>query len=331
MNREAYFDNARWGLIFLVVFGHVIQPYIDQEPFLNVIYFWIYTFHMPAFIFMAGYFAKGTLSKGYVIYLMKKLLVPYAVFQIVYTFYYLLIGKEDWLHSPFEPHWSLWFLISLFCWHLLLYWYKSLPKHLALLIALQIGLLVGYMDEIGHLFSLSRTFVFFPFFLLGYWFNDNHLSFLRQRASRAVALVVMVSMAVGIAVAPPFSIDWFLSSKSYAVMGASEWGGMFRLVVYSISTVMMLSVLAWVPARAYSWSKYGQRTLYVYLMHGFFVQWFREYNVFHVDSVLDIILLFIISGLITWLLASWKMIQLSQPLIEMYKYIPSDKQRAYYS
>src|SRR5699024_53133 len=96
LERNAYFDNAKVILIFLVVFGHLIQPFISASSELNTLYLWIYTFHMPAFIFLAGFFAKGSGNKEYIINLAKKLLIPYIFFQLLYTGYYFFIGKENW-------------------------------------------------------------------------------------------------------------------------------------------------------------------------------------------------------------------------------------------
>src|SRR5699024_4083736 len=96
MKRYAYFDNAKLILIFLVVFGHMIQPFIDASHEINTLYLWIYTFHMPAFIFLAGFFAKGSGNKEYIVNLAKKLLIPYIIFQLLYTGYYFFIGKENW-------------------------------------------------------------------------------------------------------------------------------------------------------------------------------------------------------------------------------------------
>src|SRR5699024_8408040 len=207
MKRNAYFDNARLILIFLVVFGHMIQPFIENSSHLNTLYMWIYTFHMPAFIFIAGFFARGygtigyisKLAKklllpylifhliytgyyffivqedlntlfmwiytfhlsafifiagffargygtiGYIAKLAKKLLLPYLFFQLIYTGYYFFIGKDDWQTGIFEPHWSLWFLFSLFSWHLLLYLFKKHPPLVVLAITVQIYLIVSYL------------------------------------------------------------------------------------------------------------------------------------------------------------------------------------------
>src|SRR5699024_7508111 len=127
MKRNPYFDNARLLLIFLVVFGHMIQPFTSQHHQIETIYTWIYTFHMPAFIFLVRIYAKGSRNVSYIINLAKKLLVTYIIFQILYTVYYFFIGKSNWLTDHiFYPHWSLWFLFSLFCWHILLIVYRKM-------------------------------------------------------------------------------------------------------------------------------------------------------------------------------------------------------------
>src|SRR5699024_10610615 len=144
MKRKAYIDNARLILIFLFVFGHMIQLFIENSSHLITLYMWIYTFHMPAFIFIARFFARGYGTIGYIAKLAKKLLLPYLIFQLIYTGYYFFIGKDDWQTGIFEPHWSLWFLFRLFSWHLLLYWFKKLPPLVGLAITVQSGLIVGY-------------------------------------------------------------------------------------------------------------------------------------------------------------------------------------------
>ena len=50
--RYAYFDIIKFTLIFFVVLGHVIEPFINN-PFFKSIYMLIYSFHMPLlFLFL---------------------------------------------------------------------------------------------------------------------------------------------------------------------------------------------------------------------------------------------------------------------------------------
>lgn len=316
MEREAYFDNAKLFLIFLVVFGHMIQPFRDAAHGMNTLYMWIYTFSMPAFIFTAGFFAKGSGNLTYIVNLAKKLLVPYVIFQLIYSGYYFWIGKSGWQTGIFEPHWSLWFLFSLFSWHLMLCLYKKIPPVVGISLAVFIGILVGYIGDIGHTFSLSRTFVFFPFFLIGFWLTKEQLMFVKRKSVKITSVVIMVFVAIAIHIAPDFNSGWLLASKSYGDLGLPEYGGFARLLVYATSALMAISVLAWMPKKNFKLTYLGTRTLYVYLLHGFFIQFFREADLFKVDHALDVLGLALLSAAIVLLLSSKPILGLWQPFIE---------------
>ena len=61
--RDPFFDNAKFLLLVIVVFGHLLQPFIGEAGWVHDLYFTIYTFHMPAFILISGYFAKSFARK----------------------------------------------------------------------------------------------------------------------------------------------------------------------------------------------------------------------------------------------------------------------------
>lgn len=73
-NREPYFDNVKFILILLVVIGHFIEKIIFMDTSFKVIYETIYSFHMPLFIFISGYFSKNTLKTNN-----KTILTPYLI------------------------------------------------------------------------------------------------------------------------------------------------------------------------------------------------------------------------------------------------------------
>ena len=60
--RLYYFDNAKFVLIFLVVLAHYISPLKTDFPSVRVLWLTIHTFHMPAFIFISGFFAKSYIA-----------------------------------------------------------------------------------------------------------------------------------------------------------------------------------------------------------------------------------------------------------------------------
>ena len=95
--RKAYYDNAKFLLVFLVVLGHFIQSYIHDNKIIFTLYTTIYLFHMPAFILISGYFAKGFRRKGYLMKMAKKLIGPYLIFQGIYSIYYFFTQGDETL------------------------------------------------------------------------------------------------------------------------------------------------------------------------------------------------------------------------------------------
>ena len=56
--RDYGFDNSKLILIILVVFAHLLEISTKNYGSNNDIYRVIYSFHMPAFVFITGYFSK---------------------------------------------------------------------------------------------------------------------------------------------------------------------------------------------------------------------------------------------------------------------------------
>nr|WP_026693043.1 acyltransferase family protein [Peribacillus kribbensis] len=323
-NRSLYFDNVKFILIFLVVFGHVISPLKEGESFLYTLYSFIFLFHMPAFIMISGYFSKGYQKKVFFLRSIKKILVPYLIFQMIYSVFYYLNGDEEKLaFNLLEPHWTLWFLLSLFCWNSLLFVFGKW-RWKGLLIAVILGVLVGYYEGIGSYLSLSRTFVFFPYFLLGFLLNKEHMrKIVRSKLSVPLGIGVLVCTFALFAWNSSLieeSVSWLLGNASYASMGIeSAVGGFIRLGQYFMTALVIFSFLALIPSKGFSVTMIGQRTLYVYLLHGFII---KIIETLVPDETLSsysghYILLLMFSLVICLILGSYFIKKYTSPLIEL--------------
>ncbi|MCU9612297.1 acyltransferase family protein [Caldibacillus lycopersici] len=318
--RDFYFDNAKFLLIFFVVFGHLIQSFTKNNDVLYALYKTIYTFHMPAFILISGHFAKGFLEKDYIWKLMKKLLFPYMLFQLIYTiYYYFLLHQQSLEFNLLNPAWSLWFLISLFCWNLMLPLFAKMRPLAGLMLTFMIGIAIGYVESVDNFLSLSRTFVFFPFFLLGYHLRREHFQTIASKQYKILAISIAVCAFIIFYFYPIIDEKWLLGSKPYAQMVAeTSLGATQRLIVYCISLIMSTCFLALVPKRKYSFTKIGKYTLYVYLLHGFIVKYFRQSVVEQWLAEHHLVWILVVAALAVVLLLSSPFIRIiAQPLIEM--------------
>ncbi|KAB7707874.1 acyltransferase family protein [Bacillus aerolatus] len=317
--RDYYFDNAKFILIFFVVFGHFIRSYIGDNPVIFASYATIYLFHMPGFILVSGFFAKSFYKKGYVKKIAQKILLPFFIFQIVYSFFYFFLYEDEAFHlNLLVPHWSLWFLLSLFFWNLLLLisikWLKLKPAIL-LVISFAAGIAVGCIDGRTDVLSFARTFIFFPFFLIGYYLRKEHFEFLAKKPVRAILLFSSLAIFYGAFTFSDLDQRWLLGSSSFAGLGSSNLEGMiYRVGIYVLSFIMIAAFFAFVPKKKFFFTDWGKNTLYVYLLHGFVIKSFRESEV--KDSVESIILLLTVSLILTMLLSSTVITTVAQPFIE---------------
>jgi len=324
--RDAFFDNARFFLILLVVFGHLISPIKGDSALLTGLYKFIYFFHMPAFILISGYFSKGFDKPGYLKKVFMKTVIPYAIFQLIYCFFYYWTGYEnDFTFTLFDPHWTLWFLISIFFWNVLLKLTAHLPY--ALPLAIILGIAVGYVPFFGEYLSIDRTFVFFPMFLIGYYMHPEHFTILRKQFSRVLAVLFLAGMLLATVFFIPDSFkDWLLASHSYADMGYSglSAAGM-RILSYLGMFAMTYSFLSVVPTEHFRFTKIGSRTLYIYLLHGFLIKLISLTDTYHsLDQIYQYSVLVIAAVVICFVLGSRVVQKITKPIIEFK--LPSRKQ-----
>jgi fucose 4-O-acetylase-like acetyltransferase len=166
MQRNYLYDNTKFLMIFLVVFGHMLEPLAGQGGLVRSLYLSIYSFHMPVFVLLCGLLTKPDSQGDPSAKIIQSLLVPFLAFTLLYELFNLLTtGRISHYSAGLQPYWLLWFLFSLFWWRLLAPFFMKLKYPLP--IAFALALAAGYSDQIGYFLGLSRTLFFFPFFLVG--------------------------------------------------------------------------------------------------------------------------------------------------------------------
>jgi len=178
-------------------------------------------------------------------------------------------------------------------------------------------LIISFTKSLQQL--ISRTFVFFPFFLLGYFLKREHLSYLKKKPIKLAAVFSITVVLLFMIVLPEWSNRWLLGSHSYQDIGSSnEISPLIRLIVYSINIWLVASFLSLAPEKQYFFTKWGKNTLYVYLLHGFIIQFFREISIsLIINPYVSLILIMIASLLLTILLSTNWIAAISQPFIEL--------------
>ena len=246
--RIEWVDIAKGVAIILVCLGHR-----DIPEGMN---FWIFSFHMPLFFFLAGYTTRFESYPNFGAYARRKarvLLIPYFVFSLcvdifkiaLYYGYYhrgldlyklvveLFIGKVT----------SIWFIPTLFLVEIVSYGLNRLPKGKApSALAL---VFLGYF--IGQKFGETRLFWNFDVALVGlffFWFAQYFKnSKINQRLTKGdVFLFVVALIAHAICLATNTEINMYF--KSFGIFP-------IFLVEGSVGTIATLCVCVWMEKIAF--------------------------------------------------------------------------------
>lgn len=270
--RDARFDNLKGILIFLVVFGHLLE--LVGGPAAAWLYRLIYSFHMPAFVFCSGWFARFDAARFF-----RRLLYPYLVYQTLYLLFDRLVLHGDAPLQYTTPYWLLWYLFSMMLWTLLLPLIDGVksPKA-ALLACLAAALASGFDPTIGYNMSLSRTLVLLPFFAAGHLAAGGGLAGLLPQLPRRG---VIAALSGWIALAGTLlwlrrsvvRSVWFYASRSYE---GAHYDPELRALLLFTGAAWIALLLLIVPKRPLPFAAaLGQYTLPVFLLHGFFVRSLR--------------------------------------------------------
>jgi fucose 4-O-acetylase-like acetyltransferase len=271
--RVVTLDNAKGLLIFLVIFGHVIEQLTASHETIRALYLSIYSFHMPAFVMLAGMTSAGPFDISYFKRLVGTVLIPFVVFTALYELLQLAFhGSISDYSKTFQPYWLLWFLLSLFCWRIVLPVIEKVPG--AIFIAIAVSVAAGYCDSINNVLGVSRTLYFFPFFLIGYRLTPRFFEEIRFfRTPVLIAAAILIANLAGFYLVRGMPAQWLYGSMPYSVMHISgPLAGFLRAGLYAVSLTSVMAILLIVPRRESLITSWGKSSLITYLLHGLIVK-----------------------------------------------------------
>lgn len=292
-SRLPYWDTVRGIALVLVILGHSIFVTKGLDDPIHV---FIYSFHMPLFMLISGYFFSVSLKHTIKYILWKRFF--YLLLPVI------LVGTLDWAISFFDIHLSLkenlinwfarcirtlWFLQAVFfCSMLVLIGHKCFrrPVWFYLLVFILFLLTPDKLQQAG-------TKAMFPFFVLGIYINQLQpkyqpiikqnpaLFFFISLSAFAVLLIpfrfsmTFYSCGVGI-FNPQFSVMTMLFYNFYRILIGFAGSAAVLTLVFLI--FQLFEKKSRVPFK--HTAKIGQKTLWLYIISVSlwtgYLKWFRE-------------------------------------------------------
>jgi fucose 4-O-acetylase-like acetyltransferase len=345
--RVPLWDNSRLILIFLVVIGHTLTTVRTTATLPYGLYVFMYLFHMPGMILISGVFSKVNVTRRSLRGI-AQLMVIWVIWEFLWIFIRMGLGRNPVPESFLaKSSWSLWFLFSLATMRMLLPFIARFRFPITLSVA--VAIIAGLNPALGTEFSASRTLTFLPFFVIGWslrnrgWFSSEW--FLHPSARLKTAAAAFMALILGLVSIPGlrdfWRVDrWLTWDNDYeTLLKRAEVGGagdpihiapdgtpldMFTnlgivTLILGVSAALVGCVLILAPRKQYWFTPWGQRTLYVYLLHGPIIQVMRTTG--FVDAIGDwgtmgIITLIAIGFVIATLLSTKPFMVVFKPVIE---------------
>lgn len=264
--RDYLFDNLKFILISMVVIAHFISP-LGSIFAIRYIYRYIYIFHMPAMIFISGYFSKKSVKDGK---LLKNKIFNYILIYIIFQTIYTIINGGKF--SIYQSQMGLWYIQCLIIYQMILPIITRIKPKYSIVISVILCLLVGIDRYATHTASLSRSLVFLPFFLTGFYLDRQSINKLCFNKFNRI-LGVFIFFVVGfILFKNLLTFNWLLNlssgKASYLAMNLSILEGIiYRFIWLVITLLLIFSLIAIIPNHKTIYTKFGSKTLQVYLLH----------------------------------------------------------------
>jgi len=284
-------DNARTGLIYLVVLYHMAVVFTTADRPEASIAYWsgfillLKPVVMPSFCLISGHLSRSNITLARLLGLCQ-LLVTYVIFQVLFHFNNLLgyrLNGFPYAALPlqvFQPEQQVvtWFLFALVTWRI------ALPVMVRLRAPMVTALVLGHAAifvDLGA--NYQNVLAFLPYFVAGHLLPPSVWSRLEEARVRvglgaflsvvAVALILFSSGGGALFASADLAATVTYGCMNGITPGDSPrvcvgWEQLPRRALFYVSSAPLLAgFFCLVPRGRGVWSVPGYMSMYVYLIH----------------------------------------------------------------
>lgn len=277
--------------------------YVSDSHMVRWITLWIYTFHMPAFIFLSGLVHKQYITeeqaacgiKGETRMRWDKaagfFLCAYGL-KIFLQFTRTLMGQNPlwhWIAEPGIP----WYLFVMAEYELFFYLMRKIDSKIkpgvVVAASLALSAISGYFTFIGDTFCIGRFINFLPIYAAGYYLDMKAFARFIDRKSARIGGWIVIASTMILCYSGKWGLyswrKWFTGRRSYEFLTdyfsyAVKSGWFIRPAVWIYAMVIVLAIIAVIPDRDLGYvTTVGARTLQIYFWHRPFCYLFRTLKV----------------------------------------------------
>lgn len=300
------FDLLKLFTIFLVIWGHCIQYLLSSDYLDEPVYRIIYTFHMPLFMMISGYFAYSSMFlsvKPFLIKKIKTLILPIISWNIVSWFILdcilnLLQGEKmscDGLWLMFRH--NFWFLKSCFICYCITYigFNSGLKKCLWIPFAVFISFFIPY-----------QMYLMYPAFIVGILLrSDNKFrTFVYSHFYLLFIVFIVQLIFINKSFWLPHGIRSFIMKSDYILLSHYLFIILYRIIIGLVGSLMFIRLFDVVCDKIKCINRipiieWGQYTLEIYILQTFILEQFIS-SFLKLDNMEFIYFNFVVSPVISF-------------------------------
>ena len=261
-------DNIKFLAITLMVVGHFIDQLVGTSEVAKGMFIFIYSFHMPLFIYIGGLLHKNEgINRKITFYMIVGFLLR------IYLFVVDSMISDSAGISLFKGNNVSWYMFALAAFTALSYFTRKANRKFILVAGIVIALFAGYDKSIGDNLYLARIIYFYPFYVLGEITNIEKLLSLTKKNW---VKILSAGIIVGAILLCIFKLDdiyvirpLLTGRNNYTINELfMKWGVWLRLLTYGISALLIFAIFGVVPdIKIPLVTDFGKRTLQVYFWH----------------------------------------------------------------
>ncbi|MCM1522724.1 MAG: acyltransferase family protein [Muribaculaceae bacterium] len=273
--RDLTLDALKLFAIFMVLYGHTIQYLLSSDYWDEPVYRVIYSFHMPLFMALTGYFSDSLMRLSLKELIMKRgrqLILPAICFGVIF----LAIGVRSGGVTAGLDMWfqCFWFLKSAFVCCFLYFIANRIFRRnpWAIVVSLMVSQLI----------SMFQVYLMYPCFLFGLFIHENINLIKRYSGQIALWSGVVFIMSLTIWDASFWQVpkpdELMENMPTQAELSIYLTKNAFRIVLGLVGTLFFVSLFEFAagrmtfPDKFRIIPKFGGDTLGVYILQTFMLE-----------------------------------------------------------
>ena len=252
--------------MMMVVMTHCINVYqLENCYWVQFLWIFIMTYSMPLFMMISGFWHKPRTKR----YCVNHYLYPCVLFSVVNVVWGGYCGLYTDGKVPLKFGFAMWYIWALFLYNMITpYLLARVGLKKLMVYSLIVSFVCGFWFLPNSCLDAQRVVHFYPFYVIGIYLRtkDKYIYGEARNAHKHWLSIFVVTTLIYIIMCmwkPGFCYGTgFMASHGMSLYGFVQmWGNFVLTLLQSMSVIMLM------PNRPLFFTKYGSRTMNVYMLH----------------------------------------------------------------